>query len=70
MIGEASRAPTRAHIEQVPTDADLTTVGNISAVNIYTIAKAAEAPSLPMLANTKSAICKSGKHTLTVYYVL
>lgn len=56
MIWDSSRAPILAHIEHVPTHAVLTTVGNISAVNMYTMAKAAEIPSLPILANTKSPI--------------
>jgi len=34
-------------------------VGNISAVNIYTMAKAAEHPSLPILASTSSSMCLS-----------
>ena len=66
IIGEASNAPTRAHIEQVPTDADRTTVGNISAVKIYTIENAADAPSFPMFAKTSNTICKS----VTMGYVI
>ena len=59
-------APTRAAHEQTPIPAFLTTVGSNSAVNMYTIPKAAEEPAFPIKAKAIVRGCKSAIHCVIV----